>query len=193
MPEPGPEEFSHALFKIVDLLETVGATYFIFGAVAVGIWGRIRATLDVDFMIQTDDAGFGRIEAMAEPLGLTVDRQWLDWNPQRSGVQLRLILEPFRADVVRAIGAHDLASMERRRRVNWRGRPLWVVSPEDLILQKLNAQRDQDLIDAVGIVEEQRGVQRGALDEEYLDLWAGRLGIEQELAYILRGGTFQFG
>ncbi len=189
MPEPGPEEFSHALFKIVDLLETVGATHLIFGAVAVGIWGRIRATLDVDFMIQMDDAGFGRIEAVAEPLGLTVDRQWLDWNPQRSGVQLRLILEPFRADVVRAIGAHDLASMERRRRVNWRGRPLWVVSPEDLILQKLKAQRDQDLIDAVGIVEEQRG----ALDEEYLDLWAGRLGIEQELAYILRGGTFQFG
>lgn len=126
MPEPGPEEFSWALFKVADLLESLGAPYLIFGAVAVGIWGRVRATLDVDFMIQTDDAGFSRIEALAESAGLAVDRQWLD---------------------------------------------------------------DQDLIDAAGIAEEQRG----KLDEAYLDLWARRLGIEQELAYVLRGGTFDFG
>lgn len=189
MPEPGPEEFSWVLFKVADLLESLGAPYLIFGAVAVGIWGRVRATLDVDFMIQTDDAGFSRIEALAESAGLAVDRQWLDWNPQRRGVQLRLIIEPFRADLVRALDAHDHASMERRRRVDWRERSFWVISPEDLILQKLKAQRDQDLIDAAGIAEEQRG----KLDEAYLDLWARRLGIEQELAYVLRGGTFDFG
>lgn len=189
MPDPGPERFSWALFQVADLLESLGAPYLIFGAVAVGIWGRVRATLDVDFMIQTDEADFSRIEALAESAGLAVDRQWLDWNPQRRGVQLRLILEPFRADLVRALDAHDHASMERRRRVDWRGRSLWVISPEDLILQKLKAQRDQDLIDAAGIAEEQRGV----LDEEYLDLWARRLSIDQELAYILRGGTFDFG
>lgn len=189
MPEPGPEEFLQALLRVVDLLERAGAPYFIFGAVAVGIWGRVRATLDVDFMIQADDAGFGRIEAVAESLGLTVDRQWLDWNPQRRGMQLRLILEPYRADVVRAIDAHDYASMERRRRIDWRGRSLWVISPEDLILQKLKAQRDQDLIDTVGVVEEQQG----RLDEDYLDLWARRLGVWQELSYILGGGKFDVG
>lgn len=189
MPEPGPEEFSRALFKVTDLIESADAPYIIFGAVAVGIWGRVRATLDVDVMIRTDDAGLSRVETAAEAAGLSVDHRWLEWNPQRRGVQLRLILEPYRADVVRAMNAHDHASVERRSRVDWRGRSLWVVSPEDLILQKLKAQRDQDLIDAAGIVEEQRG----RLEQQYLDLWARRLGIEQELAYILTGGEFDFG
>jgi hypothetical protein len=189
MPEPGPEEFSRALFKVTDLMENADATYIIFGAVAVGIWGRVRATLDVDVMIRTDNAGLSRVEAAAEAAGLAVDRRWLEWNPQRRGIQLRLILEPYRADVVRTMDAHDHASIERRCRVDWRGRSLWVVSPEDLILQKLKAQRDQDLIDAVGIVEEQLG----RLDQQHLDLWARRLGIEQELAHILTGGKFDFG
>jgi hypothetical protein len=67
---------------------------------------------------------------------------------------------------------------------------LWVVSPEDLLLQKLRAQRDYDLTDAVSVVEEQR---RGGLDETYLDSWARRLGVEQELSYVLGGGSFDFG
>ena len=171
MPDPGPEEFSRVLFRVGDLLEGLGVPYFIFGAVAVGIWGRIRTTLDVNFLVQTDEEG--------------LSRRWLDWNPLRRGVQHRLILEPFRADVVRAVDVHDRAAMERRRRVTWRGRSLWVVSPEDLILQKVRAQRDYDFSDAVSIIEEQKG----RLDEEYLDLWARRLGVEQELAYVMRGGT----
>ena len=60
-----------------------------------------------------------------------------------------------------------------------------MVSPEDLILQKVRAQRDYDFSDAVSIIEEQKG----RLDEEYLDLWARRLYVEQELAYVMRGGT----
>lgn len=185
MPDPGPEEFSRVLFKVADLLEELGAPYFIFGAVAVGIWGRIRTTLDVDFLVQTDEEGLGRLETTAESSGIGVDRRWLDWNPLRRGVQLRLILEPFRADVVRATDAHDRAAMERRRQVRWRDRSLWVVSPEDLVLQKIRAQRDYDFSDAVSVVEEQKG----RLDEEYLDLWARRLYVEQELAYVMRGGT----
>lgn len=185
MPDPAPEGFSRVLFTVADLLENLGAPHFIFGAVAVGIWGRIRTTLDVDFLVQTDEEGLSRVEATAESAGVEVDRRWLDWNPTRRGVHLRLILEPFRADVVRALGDHDRAAMERRRRVTWRGRSLWVVSPEDLILQKVKAQRDYDFSDAVSVVEEQKG----RLDEEYLGLWARRLGVEQELAYVMRGGT----
>ena len=184
-----PRQFSDALLQTVDLLESLQISWVIFGAVAVGIWGRIRSTLDVDFMVLTDDAGLASIEAGAALAGVPVDRQWLEWNPRRQGIQMRLMLDPFRADVVRATSAHDQAAVERRRRVDWLGRPLWVVAPEDLLLQKLVAQRDYDLTDAVSIVEEQRG----QLDEAYLGEWASRLGVEQELAYMPRGGTFDFG
>src|SRR3989304_1455659 len=148
MPDPGPEEFSQVLFKVADLLEGVRAPYMIFGAVAVGVWGRIRTTLDVDFLVQTDEEGLSRLETTAESSGIG----------------------GFRADVVRATDAHDRAAMERRRQVSWRGRSLWVVSPEDLILQKIRAQRDYDFRAAVSVIEEQKG----RLDEEHLDLWARR-------------------
>jgi hypothetical protein len=35
------------------------------------------------------------------------------------------------------------------------------------------------------------GIER--LDESYLVAWARRLGVEQELTYVLGGGTFDFG
>lgn len=188
MPDPGPRQFSDALLEVASLLESLAVPYLIFGAVAVGIWGRIRSTLDVDFMVLTDSPGLDRVEAAAVAAGIVVDHRWLEWNPQRRGIQVRLVLEPFRADIVRAVSAHDEAAMARRRAIDWLGRSMPVVSPEDLLLQKLTAQRDYDLTDAVSIVEEQRG----QLDEAYLDTWARRLGVEQELAYVLSGGAFNF-
>jgi hypothetical protein len=188
MADPGPRQFSEALFEVAGLLESLPVPYVIFGAVAVGIWGRIRATLDVDFMVLTDDAGLAGVETAAPAAGLVVDHRWLEWNPQRRGVQVRLVVEPFRADVVRAVSAHDEAAIERRRAVDWVGRSMWVVCPEDLLLQKLTA-ATANLTDAVSIVEEQRG----QLDEAYLYSWARRLGVEQELTYVLAGGTFDFG
>lgn len=189
MTDPQPRQFSDALFEVVALLESLSIPYVIFGAVAVGVWGRIRSTLDVDFMVLTDDAGLTAIERDAAHAGVPIDRDWLDWNPRRQGIQLRLMLDPFRADIVRTVSAHDAATMERRRRVDWLGRPVWVVSAEDLLLQKLVVQRDYDLADAVTIVEEQRA----QLDQVYLRTWAARLGVEDELAYVLGGGTFDFG
>ena len=189
MADPDAPRFSEALFEVAALLESLGLRYMVYGAVAVGIWGRVRSTLDADFLVLTDDAGLVSVEAAAAGAGILVDHQWLEWNPQRRGVQVRLVVEPFRADIVRAVSAHDEAAMGRRRAVDWVGRSLWVASPEDLLLQKLVAQRDYDLTDAVSIVEEQRG----QLDEEYLDSWARRLGVQQEMAYVLGGGTFDFG
>lgn len=184
-----PRQFSDGVLQVVELLESLQISWVIFGAVAVGIWGRIRSTLDVDFMVLTGDAGLAAIEAGAAVAGVPVDRQWLEWNPRRRDIQLRLMLDPFRADVVQATSPHDQSAVERRRQVDWLGRPLWFVAPEDLLLQKLVAQRDYDLTDAVSIVEEQRG----QLDAAYLHTWAGRLGVEEELTYVLGGGTFDFG
>lgn len=78
VPEPPGDEFSRALFTVADLLERLAVPYLIFGAVAVGIWGRIRATLDADFLVGTDGNGLGRVEALADSAGVRVDRQWLE-------------------------------------------------------------------------------------------------------------------
>jgi hypothetical protein len=124
MADPAHDEFSRALLSVADLLEGLGSPYVVFGSVAVGIWGRIRATLDVDFMVRTDGEGLRRVEVAAEAAGL-------------------------------------------------------------LVLQKIRAQRDYDFGDAISVIEEQKG----QLDEDYLDLWARRLGVHEELDYVWRHGA----
>ncbi len=55
------------------------------------------------------------------------------------------------------------------------------VSPEDFILQKLKVGRLRDFEDLATIIERSRA----DLDQKYLHRWARRLGVTEELDYIL--------
>jgi hypothetical protein len=57
-----------------------------------------------------------------------------------------------------------------------------VASPEDLLLLKIKAGRDQDFLDATNIVTQQRE----SLQLDYLWNWADRLGLQGELTYVLK-------
>jgi hypothetical protein len=61
------------------------------------------------------------------------------------------------------------------------GRYYWTVSLDDFILQKLKVGRPRDFEDAVSVVDRFQG----KLDREYLEHWALKLGVKEELSYIL--------
>jgi hypothetical protein len=74
--------------------------------------------------------------------------------------------------------------MARRQVVNAPGpgsRPIHVVSPEDIVLLKLewyrlgNEVSDRQWADVLGVLRIQAGA--GRLDREYLDTWANQLGV----------------
>ena len=154
----------------------------IVGAVAVGAWGRPRATADIDVTVLVDEAGLQDIARAAETLGLDVDRQWLDWNPLLRGAQVRLTAIGVVVDAMRPRDSHEERAIQRRRPLTIEGHRLWFVAPDDLILMKLKAGRPRDFEDAVGVLV----AQREALDEGYMADWARRLTIADELAYVLR-------
>jgi len=56
-----------------------------------------------------------------------------------------------------------------------------MATSEDLILLKLKACRDHDMVDARSIVHRQAT----RLDLDYLWRWADRLGLQSELHYVL--------
>jgi hypothetical protein len=66
------------------------------------------------------------------------------------------------------------------------GQKLWVVSPEDIILSKLEwmkgREADVQYSDALGVAV----TQWGNLDLEYLRRWAGVLGVEDMLIRLLK-------
>jgi hypothetical protein len=56
------------------------------------------------------------------------------------------------------------------------GVPYVVITPEDFVLQKLNAGRPRDFDDAIPFT-----FHREKLDHAYLNDWARRLGVREEL------------
>ena len=152
------------------------------GAVAVGVWGRPRATADIDVTVRVDAAGLEGIVRAAGPLGLDLDRQWREWNPLLRGAHVRLAAAGVVVDAMRPRDSHEEGAVQRRRALTIETRQLWFVAPDDLILMKLKAGRPRDFEDAVSVL----AVQREMLDEPYMTDWARRLGIADELAYVLR-------
>ena len=179
---PSPPQFHDVLVGFANLLEARGVSYMIVGAVAVGAWGRPRATADIDVTVLVDEAGLQAIARAAETLGLAVDRQWLDWNPLLRGAQVRLAATGVIVDAMRPRDSHEERAIQRRRPLAIGGQRLWFAAPDDLILMKLKAGRPRDFEDAVGVLV----AQREALDEDYMADWAVRLTIADELAYVLR-------
>lgn len=67
--------------------------------------------------------------------------------------------------------------MNRRRTVPYEARTIWLVSPEDLVLLKLAADRPRDRIDVQDLF-----FALGDLDDAYIDHWAEKLGVTAQLA-----------
>lgn len=158
----------------------------VIGAIAVAMWGRPRATADLDFTVLTDPDGLDMLGQEAEGHGFQIDRQWLEWHPLQRGRQIRLRSGEFFVDVVRPMDQHQEQALGRGRALEIGGRNVWFASPEDLIVMKLKAGRPHDFEDAISVLARQRG----KLDERYMADWAWRIGVYDELTYILGGGTF---
>jgi len=191
-PEPAqvaPDRLRQTLLTFVDLLEAQGVPYMVIGAMAVAMWGQPRATADIDFTVLTDSDGLETIGQEAERRGLVIDRQWLDWHPLQRGKQIRLTSGDFLIDAVRPMDQHQEEALGRCRLLEIGGRGVRFVSPEDLIVMKIKAGRPRDFEDAISVLAKQKG----KLDEQYMLDWAHRIGVYDELTYILRGETFDFG
>jgi hypothetical protein len=83
--------------------------------------------------------------------------------------------------VVRKDTAYRIEEFERRRLVDVDGHPLWMVSPEDLILSKLvwakESRSELQLRDVRSVLR----LQQAALDRPYLDRWAITLSVRDLL------------
>lgn len=155
--------------------------YALIGAWAISVWGKPRATADVDFLVMVNEENLEHLIKKMTLTGMEVDEDWRKWNPMLRASQIRLQLRGVAVDILRPVDSHDRQVF--RRRVNKRigKRYFWVVSPEDLILQKLKVGRPRDFEDALSVLE--RSGKR--LDEAYLYRWARRVEVSRELDYIL--------
>ena len=146
------------LDAVATVLTEAGVPYALCGGLALAVHGAPRATRDIDLIAAKEDepkvreavrhAGF-IFESL--PMEFTSGVQVQRWSKLVDG-------KPLMLDFLWATG--PLAAIwERRQRISWRDRALWVVSREDLITLKLTAGRPQDLVDiqTLAALEGRRG------------------------------------
>lgn len=175
------------LIEAVDALEGAGVGYLLTGSFASTLQGEPRSTHDIDFVIEVDTAVISALAAaFRAPQYYFDDVTALD--ALRSGSMFNL-LDTSSGDKIDfwalADEDFDASRFARRLRLDVFGRSICVSAPEDTILQKLKwavatGGSERQVRDAVGVYD----MQRGALNESYLDEWAGRLDLLDLLAEV---------
>jgi predicted nucleotidyltransferase len=160
--------------------QEAGVSVAVAGGLAQQVWGRIRATRDIDLLVATseratlldafDAAGFcrGPQTALGDADLVTVVREdtFID----------------IEVDLLLVSGGFGESAVTRAVPLDLDGLRVPFVTAEDLILLKLLADRVLDRADVRGIVLEQAG----RLDLAYLRATAADLGLSDALEAALR-------
>lgn len=158
-----PAELAVVLAKCLD---DAGIPYAIGGAVAYGYWGAPRGTqdLDLNIFLTADDAGPALDVLMAA--GVRLDRQGALASVRERG-DARGAYGDMPVDVFfLAIPMHESAA-RRTVLVRLLGRPITILSAEDLVVLKLLFFRGKDIVD----VERVLAAQGARLDRDYVRRW----------------------
>ncbi|NQW47955.1 MAG: nucleotidyltransferase [Planctomycetes bacterium] len=145
-------------------LEEQGVRYLVIGGLAVVVVGEPRTTADADAIVflsvSEAEALIGLAANAGFELQLAVERERL----ATTGT-MRFRRSQFQLDLITASLPFEEAAFRRASRHKLFGVSLPFPSPEDLILLKVLAGRDKDMLDAIGIARRHRD----HLDITYLE------------------------
>lgn len=140
------------------------------GAQALAYYGSVRAThdIDVNVFLSADEAG--RVFAVLGQLGVAVHDPGLRTLAERDE-QVRLSWDDTPIDLFFAYDPLHASSMTRRRRVDFYGDPIHVLSAEDLIVYKATFDREKDWHDIASVIY----ACDAPLDHDYVRDWLRKI------------------
>lgn len=175
------------VLSVIGRLESLGLEYMLVGSYASNVWGRPRSSHEAEIVLRITPGDDGRIyeafrnDYVLEPEALRRDVE--------RGSMFNLIPQSglFKVDMIPVRKTpYAREEFERRRSARAFGRTLRVASPEDTILYKLVWYRNGGEVSGRQMEDARDvwAVPRGALDEPYLEKWAGDLGVRDLLDRI---------
>jgi hypothetical protein len=171
--------------KVVEILNEHRVPYMVVGSLSTNFHSIIRSTKDADIVVQSDLANTARLIAR-EFNALRLDPQLgFESVTATTKIMLRADAEDF---VIELFGLsndpHDQERFQRRKCVDWLGRPTWIASAEDAVITKLRwaqtAGREKDFVDARNVV----AAMGNAIDWPYVENWCDRHGSRRLLEKI---------
>lgn len=136
------------LSRIIDAFDEKGVAYAVCGGLALAIHGFVRATVDIDLLILPESL------EQSYQIGIEndFDIRGLDISFKERAVEIRRVSkidadgEILSLDFLLVTPAIEKV-WETRESIDFRGRKMWVVSREGLMIMKSLAGRPQDLAD----------------------------------------------
>lgn len=180
------KEQAQFLQKLTDLLEAAGIAYAVCGSLGSSLHGQPRATNDADIIITPTADQLARFLKSLE-FGYYVSSEAAsEAMSQRSMFNVIDSELGWKADLIfRKDNPYHLAEFNRRIKARVMGIDLWILSPEDVILSKLNWAKNSEsnlqYRDVLGVIK----LQWDKLDWEYLRHWAKELGVEETLEKVI--------
>jgi len=157
MPDDTRSVLNHLIEALRDLnalvrREQVPAT--IIGGVAASLVGRPRMTKDVDLLVHMDDQNWAGFLQAAERAGFAPRaRDPLEFAQQTRVLLLRHQASGIDIDVILGATSFENEVIQRSTVAQLHGLSIPLPTPEDLIVLKWLAHRDQDVLDVHGILD----------------------------------------
>jgi hypothetical protein len=174
------------LERMIKTLNHAGIPYMISGSIGSSFHGQPRATNDADIVIDpTQQQLLVFIESLGSDCYVSKEAA-LQAIANNSIFNIIDIQSGCKADlIIRKKRPFSQQEFARRIRATFPGIDVYVLSPEDSILSKLEWSKgcgsELQFKDALGVLT----VQKDKLDFDYLKHWAGELGIEDALNRLL--------
>ena len=176
------------LIKIAKTLEDLNIKYFVTGGFAVSIWGRPRATFDIDIVVKI-------IEPQAVPLAKALraisKAGYADENMIKDAIRYNRefnFIDPttgLKVDFWVTKEKDNYPPEFKNRKLEKIGnQKVYFISPEDLILSKLHWYEQSESTRHLEDVESILRISAKKLNWNYLNQWAKKLGLWKVLAEL---------
>jgi len=177
------------LYAITGILSDLKIDYFITGGMAVSVWGRPRATFDIDIIVnliepkvvsltkafkKISKTGYADEEMVKDAIKNNGEFNFIDAS---SGIKVDFW--------VKKDDETSLLEFKNRKLKNINGHEIFFISPEDLILSKILWRRqgggEKHFEDVISVFT----ISGSRLDMKYLKEQASRLDVLTELEVAL--------
>ena len=186
-----PGDSIRVTLLVTDVFEKLGIQYAVGGSLASSLHGVMRSTLDVDIVADMRLEHIQPLVAAISPEFYADDEMMRGAIEHQSSFNLIHYETSFKVDVfIPKPRAFDRMQLGRRAAATVTTNPersLYVTSPEDVILSKLEWYRmggevsDRQWRDILGVLK----TQAGGIDLEYLGEWAKELKVSDLLKRAL--------
>ncbi|HAM96129.1 TPA: hypothetical protein DCP13_01665 [Candidatus Azambacteria bacterium] len=162
------------LLKVAPILEALNISYFVTGGFAVSVWGRPRATFDIDIVVKLIEP---KVDSLARALRKISEAGYISEYAAREAIERKSefnFIDPetgLKVDFWITKG-DEKSTMEFKRRITKKinNQEIYFISPEDLILSKLEWYKQTESSRHLEDIESTLKISK--VDVKYIKKWA---------------------